>query len=309
MTLPNTIILLTLLLISQWTSLLFAQAGLSIGDISSTKNCYTALQSSKGSDGLIDKSHYVTFINALSNDAFTSFQPIDGNWGYYPVTDFNSFPRNIQDNFWSLACGGSGGALIVCNEAYLETSGSADGETPTDRQTDYLYRVCTDTENAIESSKPNSDAQATPPAVSTTTDATTIPQSYTGPLTIHLSYQIMLESGITSDLVQSDLALAAKTWMTEFLNSEYHGKSRSLRGSYKFDGQNENGHLGHLLRDKTRSLRGGNAVESGTRRPRSLLVTIANDPIITGAAEVGECIICHLYFILYYLIFSRNNLV
>jgi hypothetical protein len=44
-------------------------AGLTIGSVSSTSTCYSALHSSSNTDNLVNKTEYFTFINLLSSSS------------------------------------------------------------------------------------------------------------------------------------------------------------------------------------------------------------------------------------------------
>ena len=126
------------------------EAGLSIGGVTSTDSCYSALQSNKRPDeNVVDRAEYVSFINDLSDDAFTAFQYNEelDKWGYFPVTEFDQLPANVRGEFYRQACGGP---LIICDNAFLYTDGTQSGEGPSPQQEVYLYQVCTGVEEAID---------------------------------------------------------------------------------------------------------------------------------------------------------------
>lgn len=80
-------------------------ADLSIGSVISTDSRYTALQSYKykrPDADVVDRDGYVSFINDLSNDAFTAFQYNEElvEWGYFPVSEFNQLPNSVQGEFY-----------------------------------------------------------------------------------------------------------------------------------------------------------------------------------------------------------------
>jgi hypothetical protein len=125
------------------------QAGLTIGGVSSTTTCHSALHSSSGTDNSVNKDEYVNFINILSKDYFTypQYDPINQEWANLPISEFYQLPMELQMNFNKLACGGE---FITCPDPHLVTDGTGDGETATDAQTIYLYEVCRLTEEAVE---------------------------------------------------------------------------------------------------------------------------------------------------------------
>lgn len=315
----------------QKSPVIFVKAGLSIGGVSSVKDCYEALQSAKGDDDRIDRDEYVKMINILSNDSFTSFQKVSGNWGFHPVTDFFTLPKDMQDNFWQLACGGSGDNLNICNEAFLYSAGSMEGEVPSDQQTVYLYQVCTRTETAIEDARPKQTSTPSQAPISTSTyPSTSIITSYppntispsssasealtiTEPLNLSLKYQIHVGPNVTSGQMQnpgssmrSDLAVALRTWMTGMLRYEYNAKDRKSRGlrgrngriaSKKTDMEVERAVAENapLLRGdaKQRSMRKDNVDTASNDRKRSSQVSIADGSAsIIDITDSGEWYRC-----------------
>jgi len=303
-------------------SVALVSAALSIGGVSSTDACYEALQESKGDDDRLDKDEYVQFVNTLSDNFFTAFQSVDGEWGFFPVTDFYTFPKDIQDNFWKLACGGSGGSLNICDNAYLYAEGSGEGEVPTDFQTVYLFQVCKGTENAIDDAKPQPTTGPTPapssfpvtgttpwptyiPTFGTTSAESTVPTAssaptYSGQVTAQLKYQITVDSNITSESLQdaasslrTDLQVATWVWMTGFLDREFNmleTGNRGLRGGLKnYSGnfeiyENQEREIGSKF-----GLRGNtHATMQNGGGSRSLEVTISNTDFSTEMAD-AEC--------------------
>ncbi len=313
----NFMILLSLLILSCYSNApIFARAGLSIGGVSTTDACYEALQDSKGDDDRLDKDEYVKFVNILSDDFFTAFQSVDGEWGFFPVTDFYTFPKDIQDNFWKLACGGSGASLNICDNAYVYAEGSGEGEIPTDFQTVYLFQVCKGTETAIDDAKPQPTTGPTPapssspvtgttpwptyiPTYGTTSTESTVP-TYSGEVIAQLKYQITVDSNTTAESLQGagsslriDLQVATRVWMTGFLDREFNTREngqRGLRGSptpllydSEIYGNRERG------AGKKSSLRGNVHVAMQNRGgSRFLEVTISNTDFSTEIADAGE---------------------
>jgi len=100
-----------------------ARAGLSIGGVTSTNKCYDAMQNAKRpGEEVIDRDGYVVLIDGLSDGAFTAFgQDDSGEWGMFPVTDFNDLPKAVRDEFYNHACGGPN---VICDNAFLYADGS-----------------------------------------------------------------------------------------------------------------------------------------------------------------------------------------
>jgi hypothetical protein len=73
---------------------------------------------------------------------------VTNSWGNFPVTEFYQLPIELQTNFNKLACGGE---FYSCDNAYLITDGTGEGEKATDGQTIYLYEVCSSSEEAVAS--------------------------------------------------------------------------------------------------------------------------------------------------------------
>ena len=127
---------------------------ISIGSITSTDTCYSALRSNQRPDeNVIDKEAYVNFINDVSgNGGFKAFQynkDLD-EWGYFPVSEFEQLPANLRGEFYTHACGGPS---IICENAFLYTDGTGEGEIPDPQQEVYLYHVCIGVEQAIEDAR------------------------------------------------------------------------------------------------------------------------------------------------------------
>eukprot|EP00581_Thalassiosira_minuscula_P011605 CAMPEP_0183715174 /NCGR_PEP_ID=MMETSP0737-20130205/9512_1 /TAXON_ID=385413 /ORGANISM="Thalassiosira miniscula, Strain CCMP1093" /LENGTH=1373 /DNA_ID=CAMNT_0025944259 /DNA_START=219 /DNA_END=4340 /DNA_ORIENTATION=+ len=147
------ILFITILLLLQPTSI---SAGLTVGGVTSTAKCYTALQNARESltSNRVTKEGYVNFISELSNGAFTALMQNPENpaeWGMFPVTQFEQLPTLVKQEFYTHACGGP---YIICTEAYLYTDGSGNGENPNPQQTVYLFEVCLGIEEAIDESTP-----------------------------------------------------------------------------------------------------------------------------------------------------------
>jgi len=195
-------------------------AGLSIGGVTNTDSCYAALQSAKETlaaknKEVITKEGYVAFINDLSDNAFTAFGEnpnVEGDWGYFPVSQFEQFPGPIKDQFYIHACGG---AFVTCDEAYLYTAGTGEGEAANAQQTIYLFQVCVGVEKAIKKARP----KVTPPPTSSpvtsppTTSPSTAPtpgqvvtakpvETFTGDLPLQLTYQAVVSSDISTEELQ-----------------------------------------------------------------------------------------------------------
>eukprot|EP00804_Cyclotella_cryptica_P026678 CCRYP_007916-RA/>CCRYP_007916-RA protein AED:0.02 eAED:0.02 QI:972/1/1/1/0.66/0.5/4/1688/926 len=170
---PSTRLLPLLLLLNLLSNKLPPiQAGLTIGGVSSTSSCYDALSSSSGDDNLVDKNEYVTFINTLTEDYFTypQFSSETNSWANLPVSEFYQLPIDLQMNFNQLACGGE---FISCQNAYIIADGTAEGETPTDQQTIYLYDVCSSTDEKVEDAKSVLEASVTASPVASPEDVPT----------------------------------------------------------------------------------------------------------------------------------------
>lgn len=140
-----------------------ANAGISFGGVTSTDACYSALKTAATpGQNKVDKNGYVTFINELSNDAFTSFRydETSDEWGMFPVVEFEELPSSIKGVFYKIACGGE---YTICEEAYLYTDGIQDDTNPQDVV--YLFELCNGVEDAIAEEKGDdnvADATNTP---------------------------------------------------------------------------------------------------------------------------------------------------
>ena len=126
-----------------------ADAGISFGNMTSTDDCYAALQNAEMPDGSerVDKDGYVAFVNELSDGAFTQFRYDEdtNDWGEFPVVEFEHLPSSIVGAFYAVACGG---AFVACKEAYLYTGGTRDDANS--QHVAYLFGLCTTVEDAIE---------------------------------------------------------------------------------------------------------------------------------------------------------------
>lgn len=128
-----------------------ANAGISFGGVTSTDACYSALESAAiPGQNKVDKNGYVSFINELSNDAFTSFRndETSDEWGMFPIVEFEELPSSIKGVFYKIACGGE---YTICEEAYLYTDGIQDDTNPQDVV--YLFELCNGVEDAIAEEK------------------------------------------------------------------------------------------------------------------------------------------------------------
>jgi len=230
-------------------------AGLSIGGVTSTDSCYTALQNAQTispttNEPVVDQDGYVQFINELSNNAFTSFQYNSNTdeWGQFPVTNFNDLPSSIREEFYTHACGG---AYTICAEAYLYTEGTGDGDsTPSPQQEVYLYQVCTGVEDAIDTelallppSPPPTPPLATPKfptyaptdespptnkPIETISPSSSPITSYTGQIITPLVYNAAITEELTSNelnnpnsSVREHLLATVMTW-SSVTRDEYY---------------------------------------------------------------------------------------
>jgi hypothetical protein len=159
------LLFITLLLQNNSLTLTQQTGGITFGNIMNLDTCYEAMQTSQ-TDNKISRTQFVPFIQELTNTTFNitfaSFQydTETNTWGMFPVTDFNSLPSAIRQEFNTLACGGPN---TYCTEAYLYTNGSAPGDLiPEPQQEVYLYQVCKGVESAIEDSLPKTPASGSP---------------------------------------------------------------------------------------------------------------------------------------------------
>jgi hypothetical protein len=187
-------------------------------------------------DNRISRSQYVPFIQELANNQFKSFQYNleTDEWGMFPVTEFNSFPEGIRQEFNLHACGGKD---FVCSEAYLYTDGTApDDPVPEEQQEVYLFQVCSGVEDAIDASLPKTEKPTSSPTTTATTVSSSSPTgSPTLPVveeTLLLDYQIQVPSYITeggfqngsssgeseSEELKEALLEAVQTWVEAMSN-------------------------------------------------------------------------------------------
>lgn len=194
--------LLILLLILNSLTLTYSQSrsGITYGSVINLERCYNAMQNAQ-IDNKISRSQYVPFIQELANNQFKSFQYNleTDEWGMFPVTEFNSFPEGVRQEFNLHACGGRD---FVCPEAYLYTDGTApDDPVPEEQQEVYLFQVCSGVEDAIEASLPKTEKPTSSPTTTATTVSSSSPTgSPTVPVveeTLLLDYQIQVPSYIT----------------------------------------------------------------------------------------------------------------
>ena len=204
-----------------------ALAGLSFGGVTSTNACYDALVSARSaSDGnRLDRDAYVSFVNELSDGAFTSFQynELEGGWGMYPATEFNQLPPLLRNAFYRHACGG---AFIICDAAYLYADGADTGRDPAPdaQQEVYLFQVCLGVESAIDEAMPPPTAPATKkpsaePTASPTTGRPTASPAVVQTVTVPLSFQVVVSGDVTAEQLASpgdetrqSLLLAMTLW-------------------------------------------------------------------------------------------------
>ncbi|KAL7436999.1 hypothetical protein ACHAXH_003039, partial [Discostella pseudostelligera] len=195
-------------------------AGIFYGGATSSEGCYGALQSStKPNENTVDKDGYVTFINTLSDNAFTSLQYNEGTgeWGQYPVTKFEELPTALKEEFYTHACGGP---YVICANAYLYTNGmNGNGSTVLDpQQVVYLFEVCKGVEEAIEEATAAGSTNVSIPPPTPTVVDTLAPTPtiiideddgtlYTGEIPMNLTYQAAVSSLITVE----DLNMANST--------------------------------------------------------------------------------------------------
>ena len=136
-----------------------ANAGISFGGVTSTDACYSALESAAiPGENKVDKNGYVSFVNELSSDAFTSFRYNEktDEWGMFPVVEFEELPSSIKGVFYKIACGGE---YTICEEAYLYTDGIQDDTNPQDVV--YLFELCNGVEDAIAEEKGDDNVATT----------------------------------------------------------------------------------------------------------------------------------------------------
>lgn len=271
--------ILPMLLLLLGIQIIPAQAGLTIGSVSSTSTCYDALSSSSGEDNLVDKEEYVTFINILSDNFFTypQFNPETNEYANLPVSEFYQLPIELQMNFNKLSCGGD---FTICQEAYLITDGAGKGENPTDQQTIYLYELCSNTEETIDIAKKNVEEReeltvspvtnspvgnpsASPSGIPTTT--TTLDMSNAVTYYTSFKYQILVDKGLTAEAVMDprhQMNMDLVTGMNEWSLVTCEGWNRETRSERR-------------LRGRTRGL---------------LITTKPTSSNITNVTDVGEYI-------------------
>lgn len=251
--------LLIILLILNSITLTYSQSqrsGITYGSVINLDRCYSAMQNAQ-IDNKISRTQYVPFIQELANNQFKSFQynVETDKWGMFPVTEFNSFPEGIRQEFNLHACGGKD---FVCPEAYLYTDGTAPNDpVPEEQQEVYLYQVCTGVEDAIEASLPKTEKPTSSPTTTTTIVSSSPTGSPTIPVveeTLLLDYQIHVPSYITEGVFQNDsssgesestelkeaLLEAVQTWVEAMSNdlsqvgndtTKRQRRRRSLNGS------------------------------------------------------------------------------
>ena len=214
-------IIITLLL----STLLIQQtnAGLSIGGVTSTDSCYTALQNAQlsPSDARVDQVGYVQFINELSSNQFTAFQYNEelDEWGSFPITTFDQLPKSIKEEFWTHSCGGP---TTICENAYLYTDGTdSQNDVPSPQQEIYLFQVCKGVEDVIDDEldklQPTTPSPVTPPTATVPVFPTYAPtishpptisplpptsspiQTFSGTEIVTLIYRAAVTEEITSD--------------------------------------------------------------------------------------------------------------
>ncbi len=234
--------LLILLLILNSLTLTYSQSrsGITYGSVINLEGCYNAMQNAQ-IDNRISRSQYVPFIQELANNQFKSFQYNleTDEWGMFPVTEFNSFPEGIRQEFNLHACGGED---FVCPEAYLYTDGTApDDPVPEEQQEVYLFQVCSGVDDAIEASLPKTEKPTSSPTTTATIVSSSPPptRSPTGSPTVPvveetllLDYQIQVPSYITeggfqngdsggeseSEELKEALLEAVQTWVEAMSN-------------------------------------------------------------------------------------------
>lgn len=250
----------TLVLLLLTTLLHPTNAGIFYGGATSSEGCYGALQSStKPNENTVDKDGYVTFINTLSENAFTSLQYNDetGEWGQFPVTKFEELPTALKEEFYTHACGGP---YVICANAYLYTNGmNGNGSTVLDpQQVVYLFEVCKGVEEAIEEAKAAGSTNVsipppTPTVVDTLAPTPTIiidedddGSLFTGEIPMNLTYQAAVSSVINvkdlnmaNSTIRGHLLDAMTTWSRTTARQAGFGVAatqsvrRNLKGSQR----------------------------------------------------------------------------
>lgn len=268
-------------------------AGLTIGGASSTDKCYDALQESAGDDNLVDKEEYTTFVNIMSDYAFTypQYNEESGAWENLPVSEFSQLPIGLQMNFNKLACGGP---FISCSEAYLYTDGSGNGESPNDQEIVYLYDVCSGTEEATDVALAEQNATGAPTAKPT--EGEVVPSAspvVVTTLPMRLSYQMTVAESVTAVLLmdpnngmRDDLIAGMSTWM----DGTVEGMNDNSGGGDGGGGTAAPQARGGDLFGK-RMLRGGSGSSEFDGVRRRLLVGVAESTVtISNVTDVGTCL-------------------
>jgi hypothetical protein len=246
-------------------------AGISFGGVTSTDACYDSLQRAEMSDGSgrVDRDGYVSFVNELSGYAFESFgyDEASGTWGMHPVAAFEDLPSTIRGEFYVAACGGP---FVVCEEAYLYTSGTKDDANPQD--VIYLFELCSGVQDAIDeelasmtstavptepssvpvdgaypTSYPTTPAGFAPTSTMPTSSTTTDISSPAARETFPLSYRAAVSSSVIAAnlndpnvVYRSQLLGAMTTW------------TMSTAYAYNANGGSEEGRDGSALRARRR---------------------------------------------------------
>jgi len=260
----KSIALLTLSLLTLLTKP--THAGLSLGGVTSTSSCYSAIQNAHDpSSENIDKNGYVSLINELSKNAFTSFQFNEdlSEWGQFPVSDFNDLPLDIRNEFYIHACGG---ANVYCQNAFLYSEGTGPGVSGgLDKQQEvYLFQLCKGIEKAIKDEvtpdppvpvtptpptsvistgtptvKPTFPGSPTynptpepPPTLSPTPTLAPVPATFSGPLSLQLTYQATVSSSMSTQEMQ----LSNSTTRQALLGTMNRWSAATAKEKFDFSG-------------------------------------------------------------------------
>ena len=240
-------------------------------------------------ENVIDRQGYVGFINDMSDNAFTAFQYDEQSdeWGYFPVKEFDQLPADIRGEFYTHACGGP---FVICENAFLYTDGTAEGEVPGPQQEVYLYQVCIGVEAAIEDAMP--EEATTPPPTPGPTGVVLPPtaveepveeETYTGEVTMQLTYHAVVSPDVTTEDLQSpddptrqDLLNAMTSW-SFMTGNDYYKDAVGETPEKK----------------RRRDRRGRRVLQSGSVRPVPLVGNV-NEQELMKIVDVGEWTISYV---------------